>query len=88
MQSINVVVINPWFMTPFVGTAAASVAMAIVSLLRWHDPRAPYWLAGALLYLVGTFLVTMVLMGISRIVVTDGKTSCGARTSTLGKSRV
>jgi uncharacterized membrane protein len=60
MQSINVVVINPWFMTPFVGTAAVSVAMAIVSLLRWHDPRAPYWLAGALLYLVGTFLVTMV----------------------------
>lgn len=58
MQSINVVVINPWFLTPFVGTAVGCVVLAIASLLRWHDPRAPYWLAGGLLYLVGTFLVT------------------------------
>ena len=58
MQSINVVVINPWFLAPFVGTAAAALVMAIVSLLRWPDPRAAYWLAGGVLYLVGTFLVT------------------------------
>ena len=60
MQSINVVVINPWFLTAFFGTAAACVFAAVVSLLRWHDPRAGYWLAGGVLYLVGTILVTMV----------------------------
>ncbi len=58
MQSINVVVLNPWFLTPFFGTAAGGVVMAIASLARWHDPRAPYWLAGSVLYLSGTFLVT------------------------------
>jgi uncharacterized membrane protein len=59
MQSINVAVINPWFFLPFFGTAAACVVMIIASLLRWHDPRAAYWLAGSLLYLAGTILVTM-----------------------------
>jgi uncharacterized membrane protein len=59
MQSINVAVINPWFLTPFVGTAATCVLMAIVSLVWWNDPRAPYWLAGGVLYVIGTFLVTM-----------------------------
>ena len=58
MQSINVAVINPWFLGPFVGTAAASLVLAVASLRHWADPRAAYWLAGALLYLVGTFLVT------------------------------
>ena len=28
-------------------------------MLRWHEPGAVYLLAGGLLYLVGTFLVTM-----------------------------
>jgi uncharacterized membrane protein len=60
MQSINVVVINPWFMTTFVGTAVLCVAVAIASLVRWHDPGAAYLLAGAILYVGGTFLVTMV----------------------------
>lgn len=61
MQSINVVVINPLFLTPFVGTAAVGVVMAIASVLRWHDPRASYWLAGSLLCVGGTFLVTRAL---------------------------
>ena len=30
------------------------------SLLRWHDPGAVYLLIGGALYLVGTFLVTLV----------------------------
>jgi uncharacterized membrane protein len=59
MQSINVVVINPWFMTPFVGTAALCVVVAVASVMRWHDPGAGYLLAGAVLYVAGTFLVTM-----------------------------
>jgi uncharacterized membrane protein len=60
MQSINVAVINPWFMTGFLGTAAACLVLGVVSLLRWHVPGAGYLLAGALLYLAGTFLVTMI----------------------------
>jgi uncharacterized membrane protein len=27
--------------------------------MHWGDPRAPFWLAGALLYIGGTFLVTL-----------------------------
>lgn len=59
MQSINVVVINPWFLTAFFGTALACVLMIVSSLLRWDDQRASYWLVGGALYLVGTILVTM-----------------------------
>ena len=61
MQSINVVVLNPWFLTPFVGTAAGCLALLIMALLRWHDPRAAYWLAGSVLYLAGTFVETGVV---------------------------
>jgi uncharacterized membrane protein len=59
MQSINVVVINPLFMTAFLGTAAACVLLGASSLLRWREPGAAYILAGSLLYFVGTFLVTI-----------------------------
>jgi len=58
MQSINVVVINRWFMTVFLGTAAACLVVMIASLLRWRDTGTPYSLAAGVLYLVGTFLVT------------------------------
>ena len=61
MQSINTAVINPWFLGVFVGTAAACVALAVLSIVHWHQPGAAYLLAGSLLYLVGTFLVTMAL---------------------------
>ncbi|MGH9891209.1 MAG: DUF1772 domain-containing protein [bacterium] len=60
MQSINVAVLNPWFMVAFFGTAVACVLASISSLLRWHQPGALYVLAGSVLYLVGTLLVTMV----------------------------
>jgi uncharacterized membrane protein len=59
MQSINVVVINPWFLTTFFGTAVACVCMIVASLLHWHDPRAVYWLVGGMLYVAGTVLVTI-----------------------------
>jgi uncharacterized membrane protein len=59
MQSINVVVINPWFMTPFLGTAVLGLAMAAMALARWSEPASLYLLAGAVLYVAGTFLVTM-----------------------------
>ena len=60
MQSINIAIINPVFLSAFFGTATACVLVMIVSLLRWHDPGAAYLLVGSSLYLLGTFLVTFV----------------------------
>ena len=60
MQSINVAVINPWFLGVFLGTAVACLVLAVSSLLAWHEPGTGHLLAGSLLYLAGTFLVTMV----------------------------
>ena len=59
MQSINVVVLNPVFLSVFMGTAALCVVAIVFSWLRWNQPGAGYLLAGGLLYLIGTFLVTM-----------------------------
>jgi uncharacterized membrane protein len=56
MQSINIVVLNPWFLGLFLGT---SLACVVVSLLAWSRPGAAWVIAGSLLYLVGTILVTM-----------------------------
>jgi uncharacterized membrane protein len=60
MQSINVVVLNPWFMTAFLGTAAACLLAVIAALLRWQAPGAVYLFTAGALYLVGTLLVTIV----------------------------
>jgi uncharacterized membrane protein len=60
MQSINVVVINPLFLGVFVGTAGLCVLLIIGALMRWEKPGAGYLLAGSVLYVVGTFLVTMI----------------------------
>ena len=59
MQSINITVINPWFMVAFLGTGAACIFLAVSSLLSWHQPGAAYLLLGTLLYLVGTLGVTI-----------------------------
>jgi uncharacterized membrane protein len=59
MQSINVTVLNPWFLGTFFGTAVACIFLVIASLLTWHKPGAAYLLAGGVLYLFGTVLVTI-----------------------------
>lgn len=59
MQAINVVIINPWFMTPFFGTALLCVVAVLASLRRWPDTAASCALAGSVLYVVGTIGVTM-----------------------------
>lgn len=60
MQEINIVVVRSGFIAVFFATAVTAAALAVVALLRWDDPRAPYWLAGALLYVLGTFGLTIV----------------------------
>jgi uncharacterized membrane protein len=59
MQSINITVINPLFMGAFLGQAVACIFLTISLLLKWHQPSVVYLLLGSLLYLVGTFLVTI-----------------------------
>jgi uncharacterized membrane protein len=59
MQSSNITVINLWFMTVFLGTVIACPWVTIGTLLNWHQPNAVYLLIGSLLYLVGTFGVTI-----------------------------
>ena len=61
MQSINVVVINPVFLSVFMGTALLSVVLAIAALVGWSSPRSFYLIAGGALYFGGCFLVTMLL---------------------------
>jgi uncharacterized membrane protein len=59
MQSINVTVLNPWFLGAFFGTAVACILLAVTAFVTWHKPAAPYLLVGSVLYLVGTVLVTI-----------------------------
>lgn len=59
MQSINVVVINPSFLGAFMGTAVLSLGMVVLVLADGSHPSAMFFLAGAIFYLAGTFLVTM-----------------------------
>jgi uncharacterized membrane protein len=58
MQSINVVVLNPVFLAVFMGTTVISLLVLIVAISGWGMPAAPYFMLGALLYIVGTFIVT------------------------------
>jgi uncharacterized membrane protein len=57
MQSINVTVINKWFLGAFLGTGAACLLLAVLSLRSW-DASALLRLAGCAAYLVGTLFVT------------------------------
>ncbi len=59
MQAINIMVINPWFMTAFLGTGAACFVLIIVSLVNWQQRGNIYLIVASLLYLIGTIGVTM-----------------------------
>ena len=60
MQSINRVILNPLFFLVFLGTAIACLILMISLYWRWEEAGSVYLLAGSLLYLVGTILVTIV----------------------------
>ena len=60
MQSINLSVINPWFMTAFFGPALVSCVLAVISMLQWNRQGAAFILAGSSFYLAGTMMVTFV----------------------------
>jgi len=58
MQSINVVVLNRWFLGVLLGTALGCSLLALGALRSWSEPAAWLRLAGSCLYLGGTILVT------------------------------
>ena len=58
MHSINVVVLNRSFLGVFMGTTLLSVLVVVLAIIGWGEASAPYFLAGALSYVIGTFLVT------------------------------
>jgi uncharacterized membrane protein len=59
MQAINITIINPLFFVVFLGTALASVILAISALPRLSSTGVLLLLIGCVLYIVGTFGVTM-----------------------------
>lgn len=58
MQSINSVVLNRSFLGVFIGTALLSLGAIGVAWAGWGHSSARFILGGAMVYLVGTFLVT------------------------------
>ena len=60
MNSINVGAVTPVFMTALFGTGAACLLLLITTLLSGQEPAGGYLFVGALVYLVGTIMVTIV----------------------------
>ncbi|NOT46646.1 MAG: DUF1772 domain-containing protein [Acidobacteria bacterium] len=61
MQQINVVILNPVFLGIFIGTALCSAALAVSGIARLGHPGSGYLIAGAVLFVVGSLLLTMFL---------------------------
>ena len=59
MQSINVVVLNKWFLGVFTGTALVSLLLAGYAITNWSTPSAPWLLGGSVAYVVGSWLLTI-----------------------------
>jgi len=60
MKSINITVLNPMFLGLFLGTAIGCVILIVPALLNWQKPGTACVLVGSALYLLGTFLVTVI----------------------------
>jgi uncharacterized membrane protein len=60
MQSINIVVINPLFMTALFGTGIACAAWVVYAVMQWQGAVSACLIGGSLSYLLGTIVVTIV----------------------------
>lgn len=60
MNHINVVILNPLFLSIFMGTAVLAVLLVIASLLGM-TPRPAWILIGAAVYIVGNIIITMTI---------------------------
>lgn len=59
MQAINVVIINPLFLGVFLGTAVACTIVGVGCWLQTDAPGRLWAFAGSVLYLAGSFFVTV-----------------------------
>lgn len=59
MQTIDLVIINPLFLTIFFGTAAICLGLLVTALANWSAPGALCLAVGSLAYLIGSIGVTM-----------------------------
>jgi uncharacterized membrane protein len=59
MIAINRVILRSAFMPVFLGSTLTSLALAVIALLRWGEPGTAAMLAGAAVYVLGMFGVTM-----------------------------
>jgi uncharacterized membrane protein len=59
MQTINRVILNPWFMIPFLGSIPLLIAAVVLSVQGHGRPALP-WLVAALVLYVVSFLVTVI----------------------------
>jgi uncharacterized membrane protein len=60
MQAVNSLIQNPVFFMLFFGTTVATLFLAVTSALHPSQSGSTHLLLGSLLYLVGTFAVTLV----------------------------
>lgn len=58
MQSINLTVLNPWFLGVFMGTALICLMLFVWTLTQLGQTESRYLIAGSLFYLIGCFMVT------------------------------
>jgi uncharacterized membrane protein len=60
MNAINSDIVRSLFMPLFMGTTLASAAVAVVAVLNWGHQGMIAGFAGALVYVIGMFVITMV----------------------------
>ena len=61
MNHINVVIMNPVFLTVFMGTAVAAALAALAAIFGVGTIRPAFVIAGAVLYIVFNIVVTMTI---------------------------
>jgi uncharacterized membrane protein len=59
MQAVNLFIQNPIFFVLFLGAALSTIFLAATSVLHLSQPGSSLLLLGSLLYLAGTFAVTV-----------------------------
>ena len=60
MNAINVTAVTPMFMSLLFGTALVVTVIGVLAIMNWSTAGSAYMLAGALLYLAGVIVVTIV----------------------------
>lgn len=60
MNAINRVILRSWFMPVFIGVAILSVILVVLAIRQWNPVSGSLIITGAALYIVATFISTVV----------------------------